>query len=204
MADRATDDQQSAAGGEFAPVRSNFRPLALGPELDRLPPPFFPAGARRSRAAAALRVPRIPSPPAQESSPEEETAIPEDAFISPDEPIRKFREDAFIYPDEPIRTGRSPEEPTEEDVVVGWIGDEEYFKGMERGGKAVAASRAVPGWSSLDLESARRIAERLQALAESLRTMGGAALEISPAADPLDVALRSFLAGYLASHPTAG
>lgn len=204
MADPARDDKQGAAGGEFAPVRSNFRALAVGPELDGLPPPFFPRGARRPRAAAALRVTRGPTPPPQQCSAEEETAIPEDAFISPDEPIRKFREDAFIYPDEPIRTERPREEPAEEDVVVGWIGDEDYFKAKERGGKAVAAPRAVPGWSSLDPESARRIAERLEALAESLRAMGGAALEIPPAADPLDVALRSFLAGYLASHPTAG
>lgn len=203
MAASATDGRNSAADGELEPVRSDYRALAAGPELDGLPPPFFPPGARRSRGAAALQVTRTPRPPAEQLSPEEETAIPEDAFISPDEPLRKFREDAFIYPDEPIRRERPREQPGEEDVVVGWIGDEEYFNAKERGAKA-AAPRPVPGWSSLDPESARRTAERLEALAESLRAMGGAALEIPPAADPLDVALRSFLAGYLLSRPSTG
>lgn len=180
MAETQANDRRSTLSGGLTPVRSRFDALEVGPELDRLPPPFFPSGARRSRAVVA------PRPARGQAQEEEIAAIPDDAFISPDEPI--------------LRKPRVKEEPDgdEEEVVVSWIGDEAYFRGGT--GSSPGAGAAPASRTSLDADTARKIAERLEALAESLRVMGGAALEIPPAGESFDVALRAFLAGYLAAR----
>ncbi|MBI4540371.1 MAG: hypothetical protein HY704_12785 [Gemmatimonadetes bacterium] len=190
MPEKQNEDERTDQVPEWEPVGSKLENLAVGPELDGLPPPFFPPRARRSRAAGtAVRVARPAAPPAPGEQ-AEEAAIPEDAFFLPDEPIR--------------RASRAEDERTEEEqeeVHVGRFGDESHFKERARAAKATTPQPlAPPSWTSLDADSARKFAERLEALAESLRVMGGTALEIPPAAEPFDLALRAFIAGYVTAH----
>ncbi len=84
-----------------------------GPELDRLPPPAFPPGSRRRapgrggpEAADTPVAAEADAGPAPVATDDGDGAIPNDAFISPDEPIvrasSRIEEDAFISPDEPF------------------------------------------------------------------------------------------------------
>ncbi len=175
--------RQDGAGGPDGEVPPN-RPR----KLDRLPPPAFPPGARRT---APTR-----SPPDGDGETSLAEQLPEGALISPDEPVRrvsgKVPEDAFISPDEPIRSrdplpGRPQDAAaTEDDVVVTGIGEQDpaYY----RSPSAVVA----------DMHDIEQAAPVLEDLARQIRADGVAALFLESGLSRFESALRSFLAGYFA------
>jgi hypothetical protein len=144
-----------------------------GPELDRLPPPAFPPGTRRSRTAWAGS--------GSAAGPED---LPEGVLISPDEPIRRigegFPEGAFISPDDPIDTDQ--EEVEGEVTGIGNYDPEPY-----RPAGRVGANPRDP----------EQIASVLEGLARGLRENGSAALAPEAYLSPFESALRGFLGGYL-------
>lgn len=98
------------------------------PGLDRLPPPAFPPGDRRSdahRRAVAHSVRFMAAGKGgagtESGSPAGES-VPEDAFIDPDEPVvragTRIAEDAFIDPDEPIVRKAPPSKPEDFEEVL--------------------------------------------------------------------------------------
>ena len=100
--------------------------LGDGPELDRLPPPAFPPGERGAKYRRSLRTPLGEPGPAQSvGSKVGESGVPDEAFISPDEPIvregSRIAPDAFITPDEPL-----PDPGPDEGVVTG-IGNDPHL-----------------------------------------------------------------------------
>lgn len=121
------------------------------------------------------------------SSPNEGAAgFPEDAFISPDDPlIRKpgTLDEALISPDEPIRK-REPRHPEDEGVATG-IGDD---------GPVYGATPAARYQRAVD---AKDMAVVLERLASGLRERGAASLLVSPTTPRFEAMLQGFLAGYL-------
>lgn len=182
--------------GDGAPARNGEErersrvnvPSDTGPELDRLPPPVFPPGSRRG-----VRIRRASAERPRGSGADD---FPEDAFISPDEPIRERHgegvpEDAFISPDEPIvRTG-APSPPDPDDVQVTGIGDQEYARGEDRGS---GTRRRSQNWEEVDTDE---VARMLEDLAEGLRERGSTALLVTSDMSRFQSMLRGFLAGYL-------
>ena len=106
--------------------------------------------------------------------------IPEDAFISPDEPMvpDKFRE-AFISPEEPL-------EPREEEggIVVGMDGSTEH-------------DAAGAGAALLDPE---RVAEVLEAVLADVRASGIKGLRAGPGASTFEKDLRIHLGKYFSRY----
>ena len=105
--------------------------------------------------------------------------IPEDAFISPDEPIvrDKFR-DALISPDEPF------ESVDEEGIVVGMDGSSEH--------------EAVP-FSGVYLQP-EQMASVLEHVASGLREHGIAGLRPTPATPHFESVLKAYIAGYYSTE----
>jgi hypothetical protein len=131
--------------------------------------------------------------PAARESPEGE--VPEDAFISPDEPIvrtgSRFAADAFISPDAPLPPRRDPDAPDDEGVVTG-IGDDPHLGHedlvLSRGGDPTVADLAI----------------RVGRLADGLRDKGEAALRTTPDMSKFEATLRAYCVGYLAAQRDAG
>lgn len=157
-----------------------------GPELDRLPPPAFPPGARRAWVPRATR---------------ERTAgggLPAGALISPDEPIRRigddFPEGAFISPDEPIVQGGGGEADTPDEGE--YDADDENVEVTGIGSGGPDRYRADPA-GYRGPRDPEEVAGIMEGLAAALRTQGSAALATSPELSPFESALRGFLGGYL-------
>ena len=161
-----------------------------GSRSDRLPPPAFPPGqraARRNHRPEELRSSRA------EDDAADEGGVPDEAFISPDEPIvrssLRVAEGAFISPDEPIpQRGGAKRRRSEPEGVVTGIGDdphlgEEDLVLVRHGDPAVA-------------ELARRVAR----LADALRDRGEAGLRTTPDMSRFEATLRAYCVGYLASQ----
>lgn len=92
--------------------RNGVSPTFSGDELDRLPPPMFPSG----RGRQSLRPPAEASPP----EPEEGGGVPDEAFIMPDDPIRRpaEAEASFAAAEAAARGGWDETESPEEE----WAG----------------------------------------------------------------------------------
>jgi len=155
-----------------------------GPEMDRLPPPAFPPGYRRS-AAARSRVSL--GEPGEGEPDEEDEELPGGAFISPDEPIRKeargIPDDAFISPDDPfVPADPEGEEPGEEGTVTG-VGGEK------------SVSRTGSGRD--DRPSIHELPYLLDRVAEQINESGAGALRVHHEMGHFEAALKSFLDGYL-------
>ena len=152
---------------------------------NRLPPPAFPPGqrvqARTNHRSAA-------------GGTGAEGAVPDDAFISPDEPIvrtgSRFAADAFISPDAPLPR-RGSEDP-DEGVVTGigndaHMGHDDVVMGARLGDPAVAD-----------------LAARVGRLADALKSKGEAALKTSADMSKFETTLRAYCVGYLAAQRDAG
>jgi hypothetical protein len=150
----------------------------------RLPPPAFPPG-QRVQARANHR--------AGAGKAEGGEAVPDDAFISPDEPIvrtgSRFASDAFISPDAPLP--RRGAEDQDEGVVTG-IGDDAHM------GREDIAMARIGDPAVADL------AARVGRLADALRNKGEAALKTTPDMSKFETTLRAYCVGYLAHHRDSG
>ena len=105
----------------------------------------------------------------------EDADIPEEAFISPDEPIVRdnFR-DALISPDEPIK-------PSDADgVVVGMDGSSEHEAGR---------------FSGVHLEP-EQMAAVLEDVAAGLKEHGTSGLRPTPGTPHFESVLKAYIAGY--------
>lgn len=144
-----------------------------------LPPPAFPPGPRRREVAE--RVSNLAPAPGTE-----EQKIPRDAFISPDDPIRKegrgIPEDAFISPDDPVVTLRRDED------------------GEATGLGLLATPSSEPEPSRRQTPNIHELPYLLDQLAEQLNESGEKALEVHTEMGHFQAALRSFLKGYLAGN----
>lgn len=154
-----------------------------GDELGRLPPPAFPPGARGKMVRKNHR-------PAADQRDEAADVFPDDAFISPDEPIvrdSRFDSDAFISPDEPIPT-RSAEEIDPDEVVVTGIGDDPHLEKEE----LPKSAHGDPALADL--------IQRVGHLADGLRGKGEAALRTTADMSRFEATLRAYCVGYLAAQ----
>ena len=109
----------------------------------------------------------------------EKDGVPEDAFISPDEPLvtDKFRE-AIIFPDDPL------EPPQDEGgIVVGMDGSTEH--------------EVASGSVLLDSD---RVAAVLEAVAAGLRDQGINALQVEPGTSEFEEALKIHLKEYFSNY----
>lgn len=174
-----------------------------GPELERLPPPAFPPAEAREasrRRAAAVEAESGPEGAgrgaAEEGGTEEGPAeedpdaeFPADAFISPDEPLRKVGRGvpsaAFISPEDPIQ----PAERDEEGRVTG-IGEEEEEAGPPPADPSSPASRD-------DRPTIHELPYLLDGLAERINESGDRALRVHSEMGHFEAALCAFLRGYL-------
>lgn len=106
--------------------------------------------------------------------------IPREALFSPDEPIARpegyIPGHALFSPDDPVRQDDSGE------GIVTNLGGREI--------KNAAEARSL-------LWEVRVAADLMETLARDLREEGLGALKLNPGAEPLDVMIRSFVAGYL-------
>ena len=111
---------------------------------------------------------------------EEKQSVPSNAFYSPDDPIAQpegeIPSEALFSPDEPLRR-----EKTEEGVVTRLNGN-------------LTRSPDIP--PSL-VWKIRHTADLMETLSRELRERGLEALEVHPDSGPVDVLIRSFVAGYL-------
>jgi hypothetical protein len=113
-----------------------------------------------------------------------DSVIPDDAFISPDEPIVRREveavpDDAFISPDDPIVRSDEP--------IIGTV------VGMD--GSAVHSGSL----SSLQLDP-QQVAQILEETARRVRENGiRAGLKASPDAPHFEVMLKAYLAGYFST-----
>ena len=166
---------------------------ALGdrPELDRLPPPAFPPGERGTKYHRSLRTPVGEPGPAQPVGSEAgEAGVPDEAFISPDEPIvragSRIAPDAFISPDEPI-----PDPGPDEGVVTG-IGNDPHLDETD-----TASPRYTdPHVAGLVVQVGR--------LSDALRDNGEAGLRTSADMSRFEATLRAYCVGYLVAQRETG
>jgi len=109
----------------------------------------------------------------------EKDRVPEDAFISPDEPLvtDKFRE-AIIRPDDPLQ---QPED--EGGIVVGMDGSPEHG----------VASTSI-------LLDADQVAAVLEAVAVELRDQGITALQVEPGTSEFEGALKVHLKEHFSNY----
>lgn len=180
------------------PAGSNGRGHAS--DLDRLPPPAFPPGVRSTHR----RNVRAPDSGAGSSPGLTDDGVPEEAFISPDEPIvrsgTRMAADAFISPDEPIAR-RSPlesmeldEEPIDGDGLVTGIGDDPHLF-ADLAPDLAMVRFDDPAVTDLVLKVGR--------LADALREKGEAALRTTPDMNRFEATLRAYCVGYLAAQRDA-
>ena len=187
---------------------------AEAPQLDRLPPPFFPPGAGRRHGRRT-----------QLSPDEGGGGVPQEALILPEvdraggegestvdpsydlpllDDAEGFSDDVFIDPDAPIVRTEPPHKPDDfEEVVRGGSG-----------GAALAEMGVVTGIGdyshlaeaeSLDLEPQayedEAVADLVRVvgrLADALRARGEAGLRASPDMTRFEATLRAYCVGYLA------
>jgi hypothetical protein len=148
-------------------------------ELDRLPPPAFPPG---QRMPARVR-------PRADARRAEGEGVPDEAFISPDEPIvrsgSRIAAGAFISPDEPLPS-RDHVDPDQ--VMVTGIDDDPHL-----GHESVPASqRTDPQVADLAL--------RVRRLADALEYRGEAGLRTTSDMNRFEATLRAYCVGYLAAQ----
>ena len=158
-------EQQPSAGRE-----------GHGSPTCNLPPPAFPPGERRR----AIRRRTRPDSPGSDGTP---SKLRDEAFISPDDPIRKqgrgIPDDAFISPDDPlVPSGR------EED-------------GLVTGMSLLPRPRTEAASLRRKRPNIHELPYLLDQLAEQLQDAGETALEVHPDMGQFQAALRSFLKGYL-------
>lgn len=143
-----------------------------------------------------------------DESDSDDTGVPEEAFISPDDPIVPEREEisdeAFISPDEPIvRTG-PPTKPADFEEVVG--GRRSRDEEMEEGEVLVTGMGNDPHLDDEGMQAVERYGDRHVAdlvlmvgeLADSLRQRGESALRSRPGMSRFEATLRAYCVGYLA------
>jgi hypothetical protein len=110
----------------------------------------------------------------------EEQSLPAHAFYSPDDPIARpegeIPREALFSPDDPLRR-----EETEEGVVTRLNGN-------------LSRPPDVPPSLAWKL---RNTADLMENFSRELRERGLEALKVSPDSGPVDVLIRSFVAGYL-------
>ena len=187
----ADDRQGSFQDGQRPAPRAPQGGNGAGPgprELDRLPPPAFPPGrgaqpARVRRSAAARRT--------EGEGGEGEGGVPDEAFISPDEPIvrsgTRIAPGAFISPDEPLPARDDDDIDSDEGMVTG-IGDDPHL-----GDEDLAFSRySDPHVADLVLRVGR--------LADALRDKGEAGLRTTADMSRFEATLRAYCVGYLAAQ----
>ncbi len=120
------------------------------------------------------------SPSEDGREPTERIDIPDDAFISPDDPlVRDSFRDALISPDDPI-----PAHEDEGGVVVGMDGSSDHGTGDMNG---------------VQLDPAQ-IAVVLDDMAAGLREHGMQALQATPGTPRFETVLKAYLAGYLSGR----
>ena len=172
-----------------------------GPKDDRLPPPAFPPGSDRARAARA-------STPADL---EDDGSIPDDAIFSPDDPIERsgtrLPDDAFFSPDEPIVRAAPPTKPEDFEEVLGSL---KSARVASDGDEATEADDVVVtgigldthlrgrGSSRFDDPHVERLYARLVGLVKSVKEKGEAGLRTTPEMSRFDATLRGYCVGYLA------
>lgn len=147
-----------------------------------LPPPAFPPGFRRVSVRRRLeRQARVTSTP-------DRSPFPDEAFISPDEPIGRLAErDPYILPDDPLprRTAApdagAPVDP--EEVVVTGMGDDAHL-----GPRPFGPS---------DDPHVAALLEQIFSLAEGLRVHGELGLEDHSGISRFEATLRAYCRGYL-------
>ena len=132
-----------------------------------------------SRPPEALASDAAETPVSEGHQDEMGSAIPDDAFYSPDDPIARAEgdipDDAIFSPDDPIY-----QEDPEEGVVT------------DMGGSTAQPLRAT----GLSWEM-RKTADTLEALARDLKERGMEALRVHSDTETMDAMLRSYIAGYL-------
>jgi hypothetical protein len=121
--------------------------------------------------------------------PLDEAGVPDDAFISPDEPIvrsgSRIAAGAFISPDEPLPS-RDHVDPDQ--VVVTGIGDDPHL-GPE---DLPSSQREDPQVADLAL--------RVRRLADALEYRGEAGLRTTADMNRFEATLRAYCVGYLAAQ----
>jgi len=163
---------------------------ALGdrPELDRLPPPAFPPGERGAKYRRILRTPlgEPPGPAQQAGSEAGEAGVPDEAFISPEEPIvregSRTAPDAFISPDEPI-----PDPGPGEGVVTG-IGNDPHLDEEDP---------TSPRYTDSDVAG---LVLQVGRLADTLRDRGEVGLRTTADMSRFETTLRAYCVGYLVAQ----
>ena len=162
---------------------------ALGdrPELDRLPPPAFPPDERGAKYSRSLRTPLVEPGPAQRAGSEAgEPGVPDEAFISPDEPIvregSRIAPDAFIFPGEPV-----PDPGPGEGVVTG-IGNDSHLDEED----SSPPRYTDPHVAGLVLQVGR--------LADALRDHGEGGLRTTSDMSRFEATLRAYCVGYLVAQ----
>jgi hypothetical protein len=123
--------------------------------------------------SAALILPDDPIP-------ERAGSVPDDAFTSPDEPIRRRS---------PRVTSQLDVEVDADEVVVTGIGDDAHLD----------ADELAAGFDPHVLE----VIETVGKLAEALKRKGEAGLKASPEMTRFEGTLRSYIVGYLAGRRAA-
>jgi hypothetical protein len=170
----------------MADERQGFPPDGEAPPGGRrLPPPAFTPG-QYAQTRADHRSPTT-------GPGEAEGEVPDDAFISPDEPILRtdyhIADDAFTAPEAPFP---DDEDVDPEDVLVTGIGNDPHL-----GHEDLTLSPSV---DPVVMDLALRVGR----LAEGLRTKGQAALKTTPDMNRFEATLRAYCVGYLAGQRDAG
>lgn len=179
------DDSPSSPEGHPGPNGSGKGPR----ELDRLPPPAFPPGVR-SLGHRARRPAQMAAGEGAEGQAAESEGVPDDAFISPDEPIvrsSRIAPGAFISPDEPLPP-RNPDRVDLDEVEVTGIGDDPHL-----GAEDLAIARYTD-------PAVADLVQRVAALAQSLKDKGEAGLRTTPEMSRFEATLRAYCVGYLAGQ----
>jgi hypothetical protein len=124
-----------------------------------------------------------------EPAPEAGEGVPDDAFISPDDPIvrsgSRIAPGAFISPDEPLPS-RDQVDPDE--VVVTGIGDDPHLS---------ADDLAVARYTDPQVAD---LVQRVAQLADALKEKGEAGLRTTPEMSRFEATLRAYCVGYLAAQ----
>ena len=190
MAEDHQDKPKDGRAPPPSPLSGNGAP-GDRPELDRLPPPAFPPGQRGVKPRRNLRTPvSEPGPEGGGVARGGDSGVPDEAFISPDDPIERkgsrIAPDAFISPDEPI-----PERGPEEGVVTG-IGDDQHLGDEEQ-----AYTRSDP-------PAVADLVLQVRRLADALRDRGESGLRTTPDMSRFEATLRAYCVGYLSAQREAG
>jgi hypothetical protein len=157
------------------------------PELDPLPPPAFPPSERGAKYRRALRIPLVEPGPAQPVGTDAgEVGVPDEAFISPDDPIvragSRIAPDAFISPDEPLL------DPGPSEGVVTGIGNDPHLDDTN----PTSPRHTDPHVAGLVGQVGR--------LADTLRDRGEVGLRTTDDMSRFEATLRAYCVGYLVAQ----